>query len=1317
MEMNNVEDIYPLSPMQQGMLFHNLSANGNDAYVEQFSCELNDEINIQAFENAWQKLVERHTILRTVFISKNVKEPVQVVLKKMKIKLKFYDLKLSSKDEQISSIEAYRIKDKSRKFDLSHPPLIQLTLLQIEEKKYYFIWTYHHILLDGWSMPILLNEFFFIYNAVANDELLNLPAAVPFKEYIKWIKKQDAETSEKYWKALLKDFKTPNSISGCYTKNDTIKIKERQLFLSEQITAKVNLFCRRNNLTVNNLVQSVWIMLISCYSGNTDVLFGSTVSGRPHDLTDSENMVGLFINTLPVRAQVTKNKKVIDLLIELREQQIFSHQYSYSPLTDIQKWSEVSNGAGLFDTLLVYENYPIKKVAEEKGSSLKIQNIEMFEKTNFPLNFIAGIEKNLLFRLAYDAGKIDDDTIGQMLKVMENILTQFISNPDEKLGNINFINRRDENEIISWLTGKKEKIKSGSIVEAFEQMVFCQPNEISVRFKEKYLSYYELNSNANKLARHFIGKGIETEDKIGIAMPKSPEMITAIMAVLKTGAAYIPIDISIPYERKKYIVEDSKIKMIITDIKEAANYKEFSNIKIVIPELEKEEIIKMEEDDLEIKVEDNSLAYIIYTSGSTGNPKGVLVEQRGVVNLANAYGNLFTLNAASRVLQYFSPAFDGAVADIFPALLNGSTLVLIDNFSLMTANEIKSFINNYSITNMILTPSTLNILLADVYPYLKNIGIAGEQLHSGICEKWKDKNLINVYGPTEATVASTAYQINENKNDQIIPIGKALQNIQNYILDEELRILPVNSTGEICIGGIGIARGYLNNPALTAEKFIPDPYSKEPGKRLYKTGDLGKYTNDGNIIFLGRTDNQVKLRGFRIELEEIENQLRLFNQIENCAVIISLFNNRKILVAYYSVKDQNEIDETEIKEFISDKLPYYMIPSAFIQVDSFKITINGKIDKKSLPEPKPEELLILEVVNPRNITEQKLNDLWKIIFDGNNYGVTNNFFEVGGNSLSAIRLSGLVEQTFNIALPIAVIYQKSTIEELAEYIEAQKLNVNPEENILIELKKGNDEVEPLFLIHPSGGSVHWYSELAANIISDRKVYGIQAQGIDGTSDLDDSIIKMAGRYVNIILNKQPEGPYFIGGWSFGVIVAFEVAQQLSALNKKMGAVFLLDQEPVLDEKTPKDNAELLYLIFKDSLSLDLNNLKFLHEEEQFKIVLKKAKKAGMVPFYVRLNQFKIYIMILKTMRFAWYNYKPAKYKGDLIIFRSKENPHQNSKSYDLGWGKLSENVKVIEVPGDHISMMNKANVSALARLIDEFMEIPKSELIKETILK
>ena len=1303
MNARNIESFYPLSPMQQGMLFHSRLAPQSGVYVEQVQCTLRGDLQVAAFEQAWQDVMARHAILRTSFVGEKLKEPVQIVHRDLEVPLEILDWRHLSRDEQQSRLEARAASERAQGFDLTQAPLLRLALVRTTDETHEFLWTYHHILLDGWSQPLLYQEVFSLYEAHIRGEELALAPSRAYRDYIVWLKRQDMAAAETFWRNTLEGFDTPTPLATARPLNAVEDqpecYAEAEINVPAETTAALQAFARQHGFTLNTLVQAGWALLLGRYSDEDDVLFGVTVSGRPTDLPGADTMIGLFINTLPLRVRLDESAPVQEWLKSLRTQQGELQQYQYTPLIQIHEWSELSGSQPLFESILVFENYPTDMSTSSPALSLQIENVRSVEQTNYPLTAVAGVADELMLKIVYDERRFDPAAIQRMLGHWTTLLEGMMERPDQEVASLPLLTDAERQQLlVDWQATETPFPETRCVYELFAAQVDRTPDAVAVVFEDQSLTYRQLDRRANRLAHHLRSLDVGAETVVGLCVERSLEMIVGLWGILKAGGAYLPLDPSYPPERLAFMIEDAQTPVVLTQ--EALQERlPADDVAVVCLDSDWEQIAQASTTRPAVNVTPEDLAYVIYTSGSTGKPKGTLLEHRGLTNFATGWQELTGLDTESRVLQFLSYGFDGSFTDFFPTPLVGATLHLVPEELRLQPVALARYMQDQGITHVNMTPSMLSVLPNEAYPALKTVVVGGEVCPRELVARWlPGPRFINAYGPTEATVAASYYALNELPETlDVIPIGRPLSNVRLYVLDAQGRPLPVGVPGELVIGGVGVARGYLNRPNLTAKHFVPDPFSDEPGARMYHTGDRARYQENGDLEFLGRMDQQVKLRGFRVELGEIEAVLTELPEIQQAAVTVHGANaGREQLVAYVVPAAEEPSEIPDLQAWLGENLPAYMMPSTTVTLDTLPLTPSGKIDRRALPEPDVAASSARETtVRPRDALELQLTRIWEEILDIHPVGVKDDFFELGGHSLLAMRLIAVLQEELDVNVPIMSLFQEPTIEQLASAIRQQDEGATTSSVVPIQPEGDNP---PLFFIHPSGGSVHWYADLAHHLGKDWPFYGIQARGLQGDDEIHTRVEEMASYYIKAIKSVQPNGPYFLGSWSMGVVIAFEIAQQLKAMDDDVKLLALLDQGPVLPKEEPEDEAAYLIDTFGKHVPLDVEALRQLDADAQIAHVWKKAREVDWIYPDVTLPQFSHFVRMLQTQTDAWRAYVPRPYPGRITLFRARRQSDHAPDSPDMGWSELAlDGVEVIQTPGDHLSMIHNPRARILAR--------------------
>jgi bacitracin synthase 3 len=1055
---SHIKDIYTLSPMQEGILFHALmEENANTfTYFEQMSFHLVGDLDIHLFKKSLNMLFERHDILRTIFVYENIKRPVQVVLKKREVAFLYEDKReITSKEEKEQFIREFKEKDKERSFDLTRDILLRVAVLQTEKREYVVVWSFHHILMDGWSTGILISEFFEIYDSLLENRALRLADAIPYRVYIQWLEEQDKDKSKNYWKNYLEGYGEKAVIPGLKAfkaSESRYKLEQVPISLDKE---KIEPLAARNQVSLNTVMQTVWGVLLAKYNCQTDVVFGAVVSGRPPHLEGSEAMVGLFINTIPVRVCYEKTTTFSQLLQEIQQKAVDSEPYHYYPLADIQSQSLLKQD--LIDHILVFENYPIAEriegIMEESDTvnrrpEFGVANVDVFEQSNYNFGVRIMPGKRLKIEFDFNSHVYDRKCIERIANHFNQMMDQILDDDEEwiDIDGLTLLSEAERKQILEdFNRTRREFPMNKTLHQLFEEQVERTPDNIAViaQHAEGYamykmrcaVSYRELNRKANQLAHLLRSKGVEPETTAAIMTDRSPGMIVGILAILKAGGAYLPIDTDCPWQRVHTMLADSGTHILLTT-KELWSQIDFQREMI---DLEDEMVYQGDVSNPGKINTSTDLAYVIYTSGSTGTPKGVLIKHENILNYIFWRINEFKYTPTDVTLQLVSISFDGFCANLYPTILSGGKVVHLDRDRWRDSDSIRKVMNEEGITNFSVVPSLYRGLVEGAEKKddgtLRFVVLAGEKADAKLIHLSKTImpgiELVNEYGPTENTVTTIFNRGMTSINTAVI--GTPIANNHVLILDEKQVLNPLIFPGELCVSGVSLSRGYLNNPELTRQHFVQNPYI--PEETMYRTGDLARWLLDGKIEFLGRIDQQVKIRGFRVEPGEIENQLLNHKKIEE-AVVISKENEDgdKYLCAYIVSEDGVPLSAAELREYMLEYVPGYMVPSYFILLDQIPRTANGKIERNALPDP---EIKAGDgFIAPRNEMEEKMAEIWSeaLGIEKNVIGIDSDFFKLGGHSLKATLMVVKVHKEFNVKFPMKEVYDTPTIRALSRRI-------------------------------------------------------------------------------------------------------------------------------------------------------------------------------------------------------------------------------------------------------------------------------------------
>ncbi|MFD3262298.1 amino acid adenylation domain-containing protein [Paenibacillus lentus] len=1044
MAQKTIQKIYPLSPLQQGMLFHSIKSKDSNAYFEQTTLTLEGVVSPDILEQSYQALIERHEALRTLFVYEGVEEMIQVVVDHLEFTLHFEDISNLSEPDQQTYLERFKASDIRQGFDISRKSLMRAALFQLEPCKYQLVWSHHHLIMDGWSFGVAISELLQIYRGKRMQQEVSLPPVYPYSDFIHWLGDRDRSQGLRYWEQYTKGYDTlatfPKvaSISPEYKKHEIIHSIPPSLLESIEQIAK------SNNTTLNILLQSVWALLLQKYNYTDDVLFGSIVSGRSANIYGIEQMVGMFINTIPIRAKQTEqDQRFVDWIRQLQALDMESRQHDYVPLYEIQSLSELRNG--LFDHILVFENYPIPDEIHQFASSgelgFRIIALDHFDQTNYDLNVTFMPMEGMRIVFSYNAEVYAQEFINQLGRNFVNMLSEVAADPEVRIHRISLLSAEEQEHMIHEMNRNHAAYPEDRLIyEYIEEQAELEPERIALIYKEESMTYKSLNQRSNMLAHHLRNKGIGTEDVIGVLLDRGLDMFVAVLGIWKAGAAYVPIDPDYPMERQQLLLENSKAKQLITSL-ELADRLPGTVDHIYISNLDGPT------NNLDRVQHKENLAYVIYTSGTTGTPKGVMVTHESLLNACFAWKQEYRLSEFPvTLLQIASFAFDVFVGDLARSLPNGGTVVICPSEARLSPDSLADLIEYHRITLLESTPALLIPLMDYVYEEKRDVSslellILGSDIctirdFQRILERFGDRlRILNSYGVTEACIDTCCYEAGgaDRLPAANLPIGKPLPNMELYVLDEYMNPLPYGVTGELYIGGAGVARGYMFQPELTDKKFIPHPFKK--GAKLYRTGDLARWLTDGNLEFLGRTDFQVKIRGYRIETGEVENAILSYSGVKEAVVAVKMNHSHSGIMGAYFTCDE-EVSEIQIMDYLQTKLPPYMIPTFLFRMDKLPLTPNGKIDRKSLPDIEL-SLLRSDYVEPRSLLELQLQEVWMEVLKVDRIGVYDDFYQLGGHSLTATAIIGKIHKRLDVKIPIPVFFRCLTIDKLAQWIQSQ----------------------------------------------------------------------------------------------------------------------------------------------------------------------------------------------------------------------------------------------------------------------------------------
>jgi len=1043
----------PLSFAQQRIWFLDQLEPESPLYNIHMGVELSGPLNVPVLQRSIAEILRRHEVFRTTFTVIN-DHPVQVINKNAIFKLLVHELQELDESQRRLRVSAWAEEDARRRFDLTKGPLLRANLLRLGETEHVLLLTIHHIISDGWSVGVFVRELAALYEAYTAGRPSPLTElSIQYADFAgwqrDWLQGERLEEQLSYWRTQLADapplLKLPTDRPRPPAQSYTGA--HETLLLSESLSRSLNELSRREGATLFMTLLAAFSTLLYRHSGQHDILVGTPIANRNH--AETESLIGFFVNTLVFRTRLSDQMTFRELLVQVREMALEAYAHQDLPfeklVEELQPERSLSHSP-VFQVMLDLQNAPMHDL-ELHGLRLTPLPFDSL-MAKFDLVMTVGETNGRLNgQFEYNTDLFDGATVRRMARHLEHLLEAAVSNPDEQVSRLRLLTGDERQQILfEWNDTQVENKPAFYVHELFEQQAAARPEAVAVVLNDERLTYRELNERANKLAHYLRRLGTGPESLVGVCLDRSVEAVVAILGVLKAGGAYLPLDPSYPRERLSRMLADAGTRIVITE----------EYLERIADEIETQN-----DADFKTTIDSANLAYVIYTSGSTGKPKGVLISHRNLVHSTLARFRYYQEPLSSFLL--LSPfAFDSSVAGLFWTLCRGGILLIPEEESHRDPAHLAKLISRYSVSHLLCLPTLYELILrqagVEQLSSLRTVIVAGEPCPPEIVKRHTETvphaALFNEYGPTEATVWSTVQRCDWSTDQHSVPIGRPVANTQIYVLDSQLQPAPVGVTGEVYVGGDGVARGYLNHPDQTAERFVPNPFGAKPGARLYKTGDLARFLANGNIEYAGRNDFQVKIRGYRIELGEIELMLAQHPEVREAVVVA-----RERLTAYVVLNELGTATAKQLKEFLKERLPEYMLPSSFVVLDALPLTTTGKVDRNALPNQirvDVEETYLA----PRTALEQVLAGIFSQVLSLERVGVNDSFFELGGHSLQATQVLSRVREAFQLELPLRALFKAPSVSGLAAFIledEAKRARVERTAELLLKLANLSDE--------------------------------------------------------------------------------------------------------------------------------------------------------------------------------------------------------------------------------------------------------------------
>ena len=1285
----------PLSTAQQQVWLHGQLAPEVPLYNEVLILERVGSLNRGILEQTFKEIIRRHEALRTTFAVEDG-SPAQVVAAHYDFELPVTDLSGVPGDKQEASVLAIATEEVRRPFDLPKRPPVRARLLRLSAEKHILVVTLHTIIADEGSLGILAYELATIYAAYSAGEPSPLPdLRIQYGDYAHgqrdWLQGDILAQHVSYWRKRLVDI----PVLELPTDRPRPPVQKfhgarESVQLSKSLSVSLQELSDLEGVSLFVTLLAAFQTLLTRYTGQRDTVVGSIVPGRE---AVTEGLIGLFAHTVLIRAEVEREGTFRELLWRVRDLSSSDCEYQNMPVDRLvgalQSERDLSRNP-LFQVLfshtastsLSQPGWEIVNCELDSGTAKVDLQLQVYDRPN-----------GIFARFVYNSDIFDAGTIRRMADHFQTLIEGVVSDPDQRLSELPLLSQAETHQLLTgWNNTRTDYPKDSQLHHLFEAQAERTPKATAVVFEDKQLTYGELNRRANQLARHLVKLGVGPDVLVGIFVDRSLEMVVGLLGILKAGGAYVPLDPAFPGDRIAFMLEDSEVAVLLTQ-RHLLDSIPDNRAKVVVLDADWNEIAKEDADNPVSRYEAANLAYVIYTSGSTGKPKGVQISHRAVVNFMTSMRHEPGMTELDRLLSVTTLSFDIAGLEIYLPLIVGASVEIVSREVSSDGYQLLSKLASSGATVMQATPATWRMLMEAGWkgtPHLKVL-CGGEAISRKLATQLLQRcgSLWNMYGPTETTIWSTCSKI-ESEQATIV-IGRPIANTDIFILDELLQPVPIGVAGELHIGGDGLARGYLKRPDLTAEKFIASPFAQSPGERIYKTGDLARYLPNGDIECLGRIDHQVKLRGFRIELGDIEAALRQHPGVNDTVVVAREDTpGDKRLVAYFVPSQQTAPTTGELRDFLKEKLPEYMVPSAFVTLDAMPLTPNGKVNRRALPAPEHTNLATEEsFVAPKDDLESQLVAIWEGVLGVRPIGIRHSFFELGGNSLIAVRLMHRVEQAFGKHLSIATLFQAPTIEQLSGIL--RQRGWSPAWSSLVPIQTGGPN-PPFFCVHGVGGNVLRFYGLAQHLGSDQPFYALQAQGLNADYPCHIRAEEMAAHYLKEVRSVQSQGPYFLGGYSFGGMIALEMAQQLIAQGEEPPLLVLFDTLCMASQGNG-------FSYKLKSLSSPLLKMLETSGSERW------AYLSRVVTAPVRAVQWGLHVATLpsrvRKVRKACLNaakhYVPQAYPGRVILFRSSSEPLGGLSDPYAGWSEYVTNgLDVREVRSNHDNILLEPQVRCVA---------------------
>jgi amino acid adenylation domain-containing protein len=1317
--------LQPLSSSQKRMWFVDQLEGANASYNIPLDFKVKGKLNIEILEKSLHFIALKHDVLRTSFGVENGK-PIQKISKEAKVDIKTFDLSEKLPEEIENEYGIITDANAQYIFNLEKSPLWRVQIVKISDDEHRLLLNFHHIISDGWSVGIFIRELSEVYQAFYRKEDIELQKPeIQYADYSAWqqkiIRSEKIKKQEIFWKEKLSGAPELIQLPLDFSRKNhqTFNGGEIRFTFDKSITKKIKELATDNNLSLYMVLFCGYIILLHKHSQQKDIVVGTPIANRKNKLTNET--LGIFINNLAIRTAVIGNSSLKEFSILVKNTLLEAYKNQEAPFENVMEQLNLKRNLSVSPLFQVMFNLLNAHAEELIFPDATTEYLDIPRKiAKYDLSLIMSERRDELHAiLEFNSDLFRESTIERFAEHYQQIIFSFLKSMSLKISEIDYLSKAEKKLFLKINNTKRDFPLDKCYHQLFEDSVEKYSDKVAINFSDTSKTYNEINQESNQLANYLIQKGVTNGDLIGVYLERSHKIVVALLAIMKAGAAYIPLDPIYPKNRIKLILDDAEPKAIISEKHLFDNLPE--NNSTIIDIFDKN-IENQPSENPKIISGSSSLAYLIYTSGSTGKPKGVKIPHNALVNFLFSMIEKPGCNQKDTLLAVTTISFDIAGLELFMPLLTGAKVVISSQEESMNADLLMKLMKKYQPTIIQATPVTYKMLLMANWEGNIDLKIlcGGEAFPVDLAQNLleKSKEVWNMYGPTETTIWSTIKKVESTDSyAAYVSIGFPIANTQIYVVDEFMKPVPLGVPGELLIGGEGIASGYFKRPELSKERFIDSP--NENGKKLYRTGDVVKINIDGNLQYLERMDNQVKIRGFRIELGEIENALKSIQKIEDAVVSVKENTKKdKYLVAYFTGTEK-DLDRNFLAKEIRKKVPDYMVPCYYIQLDSFPLTPNGKIDRKQLPEPNEEK--IKEHNKPLNGGEEILYGIWKELLENNNFGIDDDFFAIGGHSLLAVNLMIKIEEKIGVRLPLATLFNNSTIRNLAEYIASENNKISWKSLVPI---KPEGSKKPVYIVHGAGLNVLLFDTLVQNLDKEQPVFGLQAKGLDGKEKPLETIEEIAAHYITEILENDPNGPYALAGYSLGGIIAFEMARQLKKNNKEVAFLGMFDTVAYSSLKELSSTKRIIYLIKFRTSQIVFNIIQFLKEpmpqKKQYLIWKRKSLERRIKSFIYRQKVNKVQAKTSKgdkeDLPEYLYNVHEANNRaGDnytlqpsdlqVELFKAEHQTFYIEEPETYNWKKYArKGVMLHEIPGEHSSIFAPPNDKGFAEILQNCLD-------------